>query len=161
MDTKFDDSDVSEKISGFGIGELGNVPETTPYDELIATEINRKSKQITGKFEAHDLNTNKIHEFDTLDKMIEFMRVYVVGSMRDEEFCLFAPGYSVGDLYTLDTGEFRLTWRRAIKLTEPKTYCDECGGDVKNGRCIVCGETDMIRTTWTTWDNHKEILSRH
>ena len=161
MNTQFDDSDVSEKISGFGIGELGNVPETTPYDELIATEIERKTKLITRNFEAHDLNTNKIHEFDTLDKMIEFMRVYVVGSMRDEEFCLFAPGYSVGDLYTLDTGEFRLTWRRAIKLTEPKTYCDECGGDVKNGRCIVCGETDMIRTTWTTWDNHKEILSRH
>lgn len=26
--------------------------------------------------------------------------------------------------------------------------CDECGGDVRRGRCIVCGGDDMISQTW-------------
>jgi hypothetical protein len=32
------------KTSGFGIGELGSVPESTPYDDVVAAEIAAKQE---------------------------------------------------------------------------------------------------------------------
>ena len=169
------------KTSGFGIGELGNTPESTPYDDMVADEIRsqrrtKKTVEITNVtlrkniwwverkqgldhgFEAVDLQNDKTTHFETLDEMIQFVKIYCIGSGY-EHLSLHAPGYTVGYCLTRrDEGVHVLKWRRMLKSAEPITGCDECGGDVKNGRCVVCGETEMISTVWNTWEDHEEII---
>ena len=174
------------KTSSFGIGELGGVPESTPYDDMVADEIrSRQPKKTPSKnveiinvslrenvwhveekqgvdhgYQIVDLESknNKTFYFETLDEMIQFVKIYCTGSSY-EHLSLYAPGYTVGSCLTVPGGgSHRLTWRRMLKSAEPITGCDECGGDVRNGRCVQCGETDMISTSWNTWDNHEEII---
>ena len=149
-------SDNFSKTSGFGIGELGSVPESSPYDDMVASKIMQQAKQVDGKFEAFDLNRGSGREkyiFETMDEMLNFARDWTGFFGAAGHLSLYAPGYTVG--YLLG---YQLKWRKQIKLDNPVSGCDECGGDVRNGRCIQCGETDMISTSYSSWDNHEENL---
>ncbi len=175
-----------DKTSGFGIGELGQTPESTPYDDMVAAEIQSRNKMGIAKkiveivrvilknnilhteteqgertgFEMVDLRTNRVTNFKTLDEMINFVKIYCCGS-RGEQLSLHAPGYAVGDCYPDQmNSRYILTWRRALKLPEPETHCNECGsGDIRRGRCTVCGETEMIETSWYSYEDHREFLA--
>ncbi len=157
------DGDIETKRDGFGIGELGQVPASTPYDDMIAAELNRAAvKPNASRYTLHLLDSGIIHVFATLDEMLTYARNLVQFGTRDSyNACLFGPGHTVGDLYAMPDGSVRLTWRIPIKLDHPENLCEECGGsgdEIKNGRCTRCGESDMIVTTWRTWENHEELL---
>lgn len=160
----YDDSDISAKTSGFGIGELSHVPTTTPLDELTAIEINRQTRPAPTTqphkliFYSEPKPERTEHKFATLNELLDFTRN--AAEIIHNDACLFGPGYTVGDLYRMPGDFMRLTWRIPIKLAKPETYCEECGGDAidSRGRCTTCGGDDMIVTRWTTWETHQEIL---
>ena len=109
-------SDISSKISGFGIGELGSVPATTLLDDLRAAEIKAQQTRPRGKFEMTDLNNGTHRQFDSLDALLDFSRTYVVGYMGQPSISLSAPGYHVGQITNdpdchYDGSMFLLEWR--------------------------------------------------
>ena len=165
MNEPFNDDDVASKRDGFGIGELGGVPETTPHDELVARYLERRAATPQAESpryrivywnvgdvelypdEAEDMR----RDFGDLESLLVFART--LGYWPQQSASLFGPGYTIGTLR-----DNCLTWRVPIHLKAPRATCDECGGDADGGRCSVCGETDMLQTSWSTWDNHVEHL---
>jgi hypothetical protein len=97
--------------------------------------------------------------FLSLDEMLTYVRSLPRETWERRTMNLGGPGYTVGSVaHTMD-GKLVLHWRNPVKLDQPRTYCEECGSDdIQRGRCKICGETDMIRTEWTSWEEHREIL---
>lgn len=163
-DLNYADSDIGAKTSGFGIGELGHVPASTPLDELQAAELNRQTRPQPAtkpyKLEFFGANAPALanHTFATLNEMLDFARSAAETVRADA--VLFGPGYSIGALYHIPGGYVRLKWRVPVKLDAPDTYCEECEGDAidSHGRCTACGVTDMVVTRWYTWDVHEETI---
>jgi hypothetical protein len=151
-------ADVSQKTSGFGIGELGQ----TPPQDSIAILTPRQSQPpkfkfviVSGSFKG------KEHTFTTLAELIDFSRRNL---RQDFEYrwanvSLCAPGYTVGHMGLNRAGDYELVWREMLPTNAASPgYCEECGGTATDGKCETCGETDMIAYPDYTWDNHHETL---
>lgn len=110
----------------------------------------------TSKHPWHDKTIEGETYFETLDAMLDSARKLSPFFSA----ALFAPGYSVGDVTKTMDGRRRLSWRTKIELKEGKTFCEECGSEEidGDGKCRLCGETEMIRTVFYEWDDHKEYL---
>lgn len=111
----------------------------------------------TSKHPWHEKTVEGETYFETLEAMLDAARhLSPLFSAA-----LFAPGYSVGDV-THPGGRRRLSWRVKVNLPEGKTFCEECGADEDeisdSGKCLRCGETEMIKTVFYEWDDHKEYL---
>ena len=146
----YDDSDRYAKTSGFGIGELGQVPEYDPADVLAQPALAPAPSAPRWEMVRGDQET----AFDSLDDMLAAARLLPDSS----DAFLSGPDYTVGNLYSEhEYSPTSLKWRREIRLDTPVSYCEECGGPAPNGRCTVCGERDMIATSWHEWENHTEV----
>ena len=148
-------TDTSSKTSGFGIGELAGVPESTLLDDLAAEPLMMTAapaKPVARPYEVTCWNPAREEigqSFATLPDALAYMR----SVPADWHGTIHYPGYTVGDLIMPGI----LKWRTPKRLEQPRWSCNECGGHVENGRCTRCGERDMISYETHGYDNHVEI----
>lgn len=143
--------DRNSKINGFGIGELGGVPESTPLDDEAARQIIRRAAKpapggYTVQTDDHEI------EFGTRDEALTYARALPPGMSAS----IFGEGYSIGDLPPM--GVFTLLhWREKVTDT-PHWECQECGSvNVSGGRCHECGEQDMLVQRDYRFAYHTEV----
>ncbi len=142
-------SDNVYKKSGFGIGELGSVPASTPDDEIMAFEILYGDQS---KFTFTDAGKKHGSVFSNVDDLIAYLEVYVVGYTMRPNIELWRGNTKIGSIRVDPDAEWHthtVLLKYSVQLDVPEIWCDECGSrEISNGKCRVCGETDMVRTEW-------------
>jgi hypothetical protein len=111
-------------------------------------------------YKANFFEPNFENTYTDLESMLNDVRQMVPQNHR--HCVMFGPGHTVGDACSNIWGTLTLNWRVPRQLEQPETYCQECGSDdIQNGRCRTCGESDMIATSWHTYDENREIYTAH
>lgn len=142
-------ADNHYKKSGFGIGELGNTPESTPEDDKTTLEIMYGDQS---KFTFMDDGKKNTSVFSDIGSLIDYLRIYVIGYTMNPKTTLWRGNVKIGSINADPDAEWHtrtVLLRYAVPLNTPEVWCDECGSrNISRGKCRECGEIDMVRTEW-------------
>lgn len=142
-------SDNIYKNSGFGIGELGSIPESTLEDEMDTLDIVYGDQS---KFTFTDAGKKNASVFNDLDSLLDHLRMYVVGYTMNPKIDIWRGNAKIGSINADPGAEWHtrtVLLKYAVPLNVPEVWCDECGSrNISRGKCRECGETDMVRTEW-------------